>query len=431
MERCAGMEYLISGFWLLLECTAFIFFAAAFLEYRTSKQKSIFIVFLLCGISFVLTNSPLPSNIKQTCTAIMSIVLIACIFKGQWSQTLLIGVLGYLLIAVIDSVTLFGTAKVLQISLEQLIWRKATYVVVATAGKMISIFLAWIIMHIHPLKNAHRMEAKWFVLISIFPVVSLIMMLSLFSICRNQEDLTSPVVLFCIFLGVANFAIIYVITSIEKDTVIKQMNRMLAQQMEIQTTSILALEKAYRAQRKSSHDFQNHLCTISELLDNRQYESTQTYIHELVQTQTSRVLIVNSHHPIVDAILNQKYQLAHEAGIDMQFQINDLSKIHLGASELVVLLSNLIDNAIEACQKLETNRQILCALTLRNAIFLSIRNTSLPVETTDGLHTTKENPYEHGYGLTGACRILDTFNAEYTYQYADGWFQFTAEIPLP
>lgn len=425
------MEYLISGIWLFLECVSFIFFAAAFLEYRTTKQRSMLITLLICGISFVLTNSSLPSNIKQFGTAIMSITLIVCLFKGQWAQIILIGILSYILIAVIDSVTLFGTASILQISLERLIWRKTTYVVVATAGKLISIFFAWIVMRLHPFKKTHRMEPKWFALISIFPLVSLVMMLSLFLVCRNQEDLTSPVVLFCAFLGVANFAIVYVIVSIEKDTVVKQMNRMLAQQTEIQTASILALEKAYRIQRKSSHDFQNHLCTISELLDNRQYDASQKYIHELVQTQTSRVLIVNSHHPIVDAILNQKYQLAHEVGIDMHFHINDLSRIHLGASELVVLLCNLIDNAIEACQKLEQSRQILCTLTHNDTILLSIRNTSMPVEITDGgLHTTKEKPHEHGYGLTGACRVLDALGAEYTFEYNNGWFQFTAEIPL-
>ena len=169
--------------------------------------------------------------------------------------------------------------------------------------------------------------------------------------------------------------------------------------MEIQTASILALDKAYRQQRQSTHDFQNHLCTISDLLSQKAYETAAKYVQELNQAQTSRILIVNTHHPIIDAILNQKYQTAIESQIEMQFCINDLSSIQLSASKLVVLLSNLLDNSIEACRRIETGRQIQLSAS------------------------------EHGFGLPSVCRILASLHAEYVYDYEDGWFQFTAEIP--
>ena len=187
------------------------------------------------------------------------------------------------------------------------------------------------------------------------------MLMALFLICRDQRDLTQPVAFFCIFLGIANVAIVYVISLIERDTEVKQQINILSQQMEIQTASILALDKAYRQQRRTTHDFQNHLCTISDLLSQKAYEAAAKYVQELSQTQTSRILIVNTHHPIIDAILNQKYQMAVESQIEMQFCINDLSGIQLSASELVVLLSNLLDNAIEACRRVDAER--CCGMT--------------------------------------------------------------------
>lgn len=424
------MEYLISLVWMLLESMAFLFFSASFLELRSTKRRSGSIALAVWVLSFGISNAPLPSWIVQPIMALLSVALMVCLFRGPWLQTVLIGILGYILVAVLDSVFLFGTAHLLQISLEQLVWRKTMYVVVATAGKALSVFLAWLMMRIHPLKKGHRMDTKWFLLLSVFPVVSTVMMLTLFSVCRELEDLTAPVALFCALLGIANVAIVYVIVSIEKDTEIKQKNDLLAQQMQLQTTSILALEKAYRAQRESGHDFQNHLCTILELLAQQQYAQSRQYIQELVQMQAGRSVVVNTHHPIVDAILTQKYQLAQEANITMQLQVNDLSGLHLQASELVVLLSNLLDNAIEACQKLDADRQIQLTLTMQDSVFLSIRNTSLPVFCSgDGIPTTKANPNAHGYGLAGACRVLENVHAEYTYQYQNGWFQFTAEIP--
>lgn len=424
------MEYVISALWLVLESVALVLFASAFLPYRHGKKRSTFTVCVMCAVFLLMQLLERPALLARLCALALSLCFVLLLFQGQWVQLLLIGLLDYIMFSGMDTIVLFGASAVLQISVDDLVWRKGMYTVLVTAGKLLSVFLAWLVRRLHPLYKAQRLDAKWILLISIFPVTSLFMMISLFLICREQHDLSRPVLLFCVFLGIANVAIVYVVSLIERDTEMKQRNNMLSQQMELQTASILTLEKAYRQQRKRSHDFQNHLCTISELLDNESYEAATKYVHELSQAQTNRIMIVNTHHPIIDAILNQKYQMAVESQIEMRFQFNDLSGVTLTASELVVLLSNLLDNAIEACRRMERDRQILCTMLKSDSIFLSVRNTSLPVDiSARGIVTTKKPANEHGYGLSGVCRVLDSLHAEYTYDYENGWFQFTAEIP--
>ena len=95
-----------------------------------------------------------------------------------------------------------------------------------------------------------------------------------------------------------------------------------------------------------------------------------------------------------------------------------------------MLLSNLLDNAIEACQKLEDDKEIVCSILKEDNMYISIRNTSAPVTILHGeIPTTKQNGAEHGYGLQAVKYILNQFEAEYTFAYYDGWFQFVAEIP--
>ena len=90
---------------------------------------------------------------------------------------------------------------------------------------------------------------------------------------------------------------------------------------------------------------------------------------------------------------------------------------------------NLLDNAIEACLKLEQNREIVCSILKEECIYISIRNTSAPVEILHGeIPTTKKETTEHGYGLPAVKYILNRMEAEYTFAYCDGWFQFVAEI---
>ena len=412
------MEYIISALWFALECVAFFLFASAFLPYRYNRKRTILMALCMCTLLLFSQSFPLPALVLRLCALIFGLCLIVFLFKGRLALRLFIGLLDYI------------ASTILRISLDELVWKKGMYTVLVTAGKILSIFLAWLVTRLHPFHKLHPLRPKWMLLVSFFPLTSLFMLMVLFLICRDQRNLTQPVAFFCIFLGIANVAIVYVVSLIEQDTEVKQQNNILSQQMEIQTASILALDKAYRQQRQTTHDFQNHLCTISDLLAQKSYETAAKYVRELSQAQTSRILIVNTHHPIIDAILNQKYQMAVKSQIEMRFCINDLSGIQLSASELVVLLSNLLDNAIEACRRIDTERLIRCTILENDGSFLSIRNTSLPVLITEhGIATTKASASEHGYGLPSVCRILDGLHAEYAYNYENGWFQFTAEIP--
>ena len=424
------MEYIISALWFALECVAFFLFASAFLPYRYNRKRTILMALCMCTLLLFSQSFPLPALVLRLCALIFGLCLIVFLFKGRLALRLFIGLLDYIIVAAMDAIVLFGASTILRISLDELVWKKGMYTALVTAGKILSVFLAWLVTRLHPFHKLHPLRPKWMLLVSFFPLTSLFMLMALFLICRDQRDLTQPVAFFCIFLGIANVAIVYVVSLIEQDTEVKQQNNILSQQMEIQTASILALDKAYRQQRQTTHDFQNHLCTISDLLAQKSYETAAKYVRELSQAQTSRILIVNTHHPIIDAILNQKYQMAVESQIEMRFCINDLSGIQLSASELVVLLSNLLDNAIEACRRIDTERLIRCTILENDGSFLSIRNTSLPVLITEhGIATTKASASEHGYGLPSVCRILDGLHAEYAYNYENGWFQFTAEIP--
>ena len=63
-------------------------------------------------------------------------------------------------------------------------------------------------------------------------------------------------------------------------------------------------------------------------------------------------------------------------------------------------------------------------------MYIAIRNTSLPVEILNGkIATSKRSTSEHGYGIPAIKFVLERLNAEYTFEYDEGWFQFVAEIP--
>lgn len=216
----------------------------------------------------------------------------------------------------------------------------------------------------------------------------------------------------------------------EKDERLKGENLTLTARARTQAESIEALSASYTAQRKLTHDFNAHLATLSSYLDNGQIKDAQDYMATLQEQQTDRILIANTRNSTIDALLNQKAQVAKKNNIDIRFKVNDLSGIQVAPIDLVIIIGNLLDNAIEACVKLPAGeREIYAQLLLEDTLFLSFRNTSLPVEIINGyIATTKKPPDLHGFGLQNVKTALKKYDSFYDMAYEDGYFAFTIEM---
>lgn len=108
------------------------------------------------------------------------------------------------------------------------------------------------------------------------------------------------------------------------------------------------------------------------------------------------------------------------------------TQLPLEIEKIVVLLSNLLDNAIEGCCRVEDERIMYCKLIRdEDLLEISVRNTSIPVTILNNMiPTSKVSKYEHGYGLSQIQYIISDFHGTYAMNYSDGWFTFVTEIPI-
>ena len=423
------MEYIFSMLWALMDLVFCYFFLGSCLHSSKSpKQKlcAILITWLIGSAYTILISNQI---LKQILSLLLLFLVSSYLYKGSWYLHILYIILGYILSGIVDILSIYGVSALLGISYSQFVWRKLSYVVTVSAGKLLSILLVWTIRKLRKPGYFHTVQKKWLLLTLLFPSVSLAMLAVVFNGFQYAQDLSVGALVFSVFLSLANIAIIYLLGIMERSALEMQENALLHQQMEIQTESIIALEKNYRNQRQTIHDHKNQIQTIYDLLTCGNTSAAIDYIQKLQGMQTTRIFTVNSHHPIVDAILNHKYQVAQEHGIDFQIQVNDLSGVSLETHALVVLLSNLMDNAIEGCCRLSGDRIIQCSIIADDGLFVSVRNTSLPVEIGgDTIPTSKSPKEEHGFGLQRIRLILKQLQAEYNFSYENGWFIFVAEI---
>ncbi len=425
------MEYIITPIWVFLDCLTLTVFSNLFFSLRHNTKTSIlyFVVmwFLTSFCAFFISNG----FIYRLLSFVLILLLEFLLYRGTLFRYLLCVTVGFIFIGIIDIVFSYGVCSLLSISYELFIWKKMLYTSTVTMGKLIEVLFAYIFVKYHRQRKIGSIQRRWLILTILFPMSSLFMMLIIFMSFQKAQDLSIGAFVYGVIMTIANFAILYLINIMEKRTKEEQQLTLLNQQMEIQSKSIAALNQSYQNQRRVTHEHLHQLQIIVDLLERGEEQAIHQYISEIQGTRRATALNINTHNPVLDAILNQKYQWASENGIKMQFQINDLSKVTLGLNELVVLFANLFDNAIEACLKLPSDRAIYCHIICEEALYISIRNTSQSVEIVNGLiETTKEPRHEHGFGLPNIRHILNALSAEFAYHFKDGWFHFVAEIPL-
>lgn len=215
-------------------------------------------------------------------------------------------------------------------------------------------------------------------------------------------------------------------------------NAVLRQNLKLETDHIKSLQENYEQQRKQTHDFYNQLATLQGMAEKGvSLEEFSKYLGTLLATKTPAVFYINTHRTVVDVILSQKVPVAREYNINFQLQLEDLSHFPLPDGALVVILTNLIDNAIEACEKIPVEQERFIQLVMKieeKTAWLCIENTTVaPVDIRDNyVLTTKGDPLLHGYGLKNISALINQYNGMYILDYRekDHRFCFYSKIPV-
>lgn len=427
---------ILSLLFLTMEAIAAILFFDSFFFRKVNNPK----FFLICTIRIIIVfivNEILPYSIFiKFLFTLLRFGESMLLYNGSPFKKFLCSSLVTTFFGIFDEIFFLIVDIILGITYSELIRIPLLYTVIVISQKLLLIFLAYIFKSLHPKTSVHILPLKALLAPILFSSGSSIFIVVLAYIVSNSAEI-SILPTFCIvlFVLISSISLVFLLSYLETSAKEKVALQFLKREEKIQVESINALREAYSAQRKASHEFNRHINLIHALLSENHPEEALKYVNKISNLHIGYSQVVTTNHIILDAIFNQKYSISQINNIEMEFQINDLSHVNLPNHYLVVLLCNLIDNAIEACFRLQHSRIIQIKMTYSSEhqeILLCIRNTALPVKI-DGnsIQTTKDSSSEHGYGLPTVLNILQELNADFTFDYDDGWFQFTTIIPNP
>ena len=170
------------------------------------------------------------------------------------------------------------------------------------------------------------------------------------------------------------------------------------------------------------------------MLGKKQYSKLEEYVKKIDSSLNSEPDAINTNNIIVNAILNTKYQEADAKGIVFVFRVNDLAGIRIEDEDVVTILANLLNNAIEACEVCEDKKVIKFKFVKEDdRIIIAVKNTyKYDVVYEDGeIKSTKtSNIEEHGVGIRNVIKIIEEYGGSYVIEDKNKEFYFSIIIPV-
>lgn len=262
---------------------------------------------------------------------------------------------------------------------------------------------------------------------SFFPGVAVVLNIVLM-VTGTQQPATRMTMLLTFGMSVAVLVHIAIVQMFNDQVVQGQASHF---QAALEQQRAEALMESYTAQRRLTHEFTNHIAALDALLRQGDLTGAQEYLSSVSKVVAAGTTILDTHNPLLDSLLSRKYEEAARQGVELYFDLCDLKDLPFCGTDLVIVISNLLDNAIRAAAQARPPEVYLRARRNEEEYLISVRNrVQKDLELVDGElpRSTKAEP-GHGMGLVNVREVLDRCRCEYTLSCRDRWFRFTCAVP--
>lgn len=186
------------------------------------------------------------------------------------------------------------------------------------------------------------------------------------------------------------------------------------------------LENTYAANAKLFHDFHNHIEALHRYLEKDRTAKAIEYLEDLRSPIEAVTQPVWTGDEAVDYLVNSKIALATSQGVQVKCRIEYPQHTNIRSVDLVAILGNLLDNALEALEGTEGSLRFM-NLTVRRInemLIIKLENgcKAAPKIVSGELKTTKPNVDLHGWGLKSVRTIAERYDGIVETEYSSNRF---------
>lgn len=406
----------------------------SFFEVLLSRRYQIKKTYYLLGVItltalIVFCNHAFMLSWQNVSGMILSGFLISYMYQGAVLKRVLAIIFACLLGIVTEVSTLFFLAIVLNTTTEDVISIQEYRLLGIIIAKVVALSICQIII----LKKRRTFQylgenkAYWTIfLISFFCFLVIVFWLFKLSYELETTEYNLPVMIcsLCLLICMVMTLLFYERLAWQSNRI--RMQEKQEQQLRLQMKHMEDLSAQQKIIQKFRHDVTNQLIVLVGYLENNDIQGGLQHIREFTRTIQTPAFSINTGNVALDTLLNTKKALAESKGITFRAHLLIPDHLPIGSVDLCTIFGNALDNAIEACERIEDNNKMieLSFGQYDRSLICSIVNTAEKIDY-PSCPTSKDDRANHGFGLQNIRETLEKYDSEPTIKWEHGTFQLS------
>ncbi|MDF2484209.1 MAG: hypothetical protein K0R46_377 [Herbinix sp.] len=419
---------------ILLQSTIWGFFIHDVMKTRKTLQLIVFFVINLeiKNLMLYLTDNQAIIGFFNITSVLMTYVIVFCVVHGQILQSFIWNTICIIMIAIAEEIVMLSIVGIKRVPINEIYENEVLYFVLACIACLVTYLLLRVIVRgrrkeLH-LPKTGKMELILLAAVNIVSIVAGVIMVNNDKwVIENASFLIYAILLLVLVISIITIILIYKISDQSQKHLEAELR---LQQYEMSgklNEDMVSVVERLRALR---HDLNNHIGIIKGFAQMQEYDSLNEYIDDIYTDLKSANELVFSNSVTLSTILNTKISLASKKKIELD-AILTVNDIKMSDSDLCVLLGNMLDNAIEATDKVEENRYIQLKIYEKDhgcQIECSNPYKEKPIMVNGMFLTSKRESLEHGIGFSNIKAVVNKCNGKLRVN-TDQLFELVVHIP--
>ena len=404
------------------------------------KRKAIWfslLGFAILAICFFVFQSVFGQKMIQTYSLGFYIIFIcAWMLIGKWR--LFFAFFSFTCIALVETSLIFIVGTFLHMDFQEIV-RSHSLSLYSNMSIVLILFIIWIKKRFHISVASAVRSFQWeFVGIGLLSILSICIYMATMQYIDVGDFDGIRKVLFIFGVNVVGISFVLMLVTLWLHVYAKKKIAFLLsenQKLEKQRNEYDQLKQANEKEvKKVLHDVKKHLYVLQSFSEKKDYEGLDNYLKEIQPVVYALDMDFFTGHKITDIVANEMRQKCEKEKIDFRWEGIFPAKCVISNLELCVIFSNLLDNAFEACNRMEdtVNKWINVQIKrTENHLLVSIRNSTNHIRFTHEitLQTSKTDNENHGFGFINVQEAIQKYNGQLHYSIEDDVFSVEWMLP--
>lgn len=423
-----SINWLIELIATFCECFLCVIFCGTFIYEQNHKKLKIIIPAALTTIILCINSINLYSPVTTFITVTMYIISMIIIYRKNISKSLTLSILYILILSVIDNIVVSSISFLLNIPTSEIYQEMSEYrcFAIIVSKTLLIVFTTFINKIFISRKNIQKRYIFSLFIITII-MFALIVTLTFIDIKNNSVNSYVSIIFFIIML----ILIMTIFFGAFKLTDYYENQRQL-NLMELRNTmleqSINDTKYSFELIRTSLHDYKHNIINLMTLARKDDIDGIVKYLEKENALLSKTLFYYKTGNETVDAILYIKQKIAESHGITFIINAKVTERCPVVAEHFASVLGNLLDNAIEACDK-EESPFIEVRINEVGEYFLIIVSNKW-TNSDISLNTSKKDKHLHGIGLNSVKHTVKSYHGDINITTDNQKFDIRIMIPL-